>query len=89
MSKSSKPRGRQLSRAQLKAYEARRAEEINRAAIDVSVERPQASRIVVPRRSVMMSRSEEMMIIKSDLRRLLLILAVMAVFLVIATIILR
>lgn len=89
MSKSSKSRSRQLSRAQLKAYEARRAEEINRAPVEVQPERTQASRIVVPRRSVMMSRSEEMMIIKSDLRRLLLILALLAVFLIVATFILR
>lgn len=89
MSKSSKARTRQLSRAQLKAYEARRAEEINRANVEAQEERLVAQRTIVPRRSVMMNRAEEMAIIASDLRRLMLILAVLTVFLIAATFFLR
>lgn len=89
MSKSSKARSRQLSRAQLKAYEARRAEEINRANVEAQEERLEAQRTIVPRRSVMMNRAEEMAIIASDLRRLMVILAVLTVFLIAATFFLR
>lgn len=90
MSKSTKPRSRtQLSRASIKAYEARRAEEVNRVEHEdvVSVDGPVA--VYPARRSFAMSRIEEMAIIRSDLRRLLLILAALAVILVVATFVLR
>ena len=89
MSKSSKTRSRQLSRAQLKAYEARRAEEINEASVEAQAVRAEVSHTIVPRRSVMMSRSEEMAIIRADLRRLITILAVISIFLVILPFFLR
>ena len=92
MSKPTRPRTRQLTRAQLKAYEARRTVEVSRTASPV----PVASGSVIesraaaaPGRIHMLSRAEEYAIIRSDLRRLLWILAVLSVVLVIMTIILR
>jgi negative regulator of replication initiation len=78
-----------LTRAQLKAYEARRSVEMDRgsavAATDVIATRPKST----VRRVQALSRAEEYAIIRSDLKRLLWILAVLAVVLVILTIILR
>lgn len=89
MSKPTKSRPRQLTRAQLKAYEARRSVEMNRgsavAANDVVTARPKTT----VRRVQALSRAEEYAIIRSDLRRLLWILAVLTVILVVLTIFLR
>lgn len=97
MSKPTRPRTKtQLNRAQLKAYEARRAEEVQRqleseAAGEMPV-RPTATAVAAPpvsrRRIYALSQAEEMAIIRSDLKRLLMILAVLLVVLAIATVLL-
>ena len=88
MSKPTKSRPRQLTRAQLKAYEARRSIEVDRAAAatgDVI-----KARVNAPVRRVQaLTRGEEYAIIRSDLNRLLWILAVLGVVLVALTIFLR
>ena len=97
MSKPAKSRTRtQLNRAQLKAYEARRAEEVQRSrAIDPDVDavsgQPVAAQAAVaPRRRIYaLSNEQEMAIIRSDLKRLLAIVAVLLVVLAIATLVLR
>jgi hypothetical protein len=73
-----------FSRAELKAYEARRAEEVRR----VPITSTSADGAPV-RRSYLLTRDEEYAIIRSDLRRLLMILAVLLVLLVVAAVILR
>lgn len=98
VSKPTKSRTRtQLNRAQLKAYEARRAEEVQRrldadaAAADVA-QTGAAAATAVPvgrRRVYALSQADEMAIIRSDLKRLMLILAVLLVVLAIATVVLR
>lgn len=89
MSKPTKSRSRQLTRAQLKAYEARRGVEVNRGTAtttgEVVAKRPASS----VRRVQALSRAEEYAIIRSDLRRLLWILAVLVVVLVVLTFVLR
>ncbi len=85
--KSSKT-SRQISRAELKAYEARRAEEGRR------VDAPQlqgdaASTSAAPRRVYVLTRDEEYRIIRSDLRRLLIIVGILITVLVLATIFFR
>ena len=84
-----KPRSRKdLSRADLKAYEARRADEQRR--IGTANAAQQAAAITAPiEHSYELSRDEEFTVIKSDLIRLAIILAVIAVLLVILTIMLR
>lgn len=96
MSKPAKSRTRtQLNRAQLKAYEARRAEEVQRSrAVQAEVEaaggQPVAAAAVAPRRRIYaLSHEQEMAIIRSDLKRLLMIVAVLLVVLAIATLVLR
>jgi hypothetical protein len=89
LSKSTKPRGRaQLTKAEIKAYEARRASESRRALI---VPDASATPGVAPtaRRSYALTRDEEYVIIRSDLRRLLMILAVLIVVLIGCAIFLR
>ncbi len=86
----------QLNRAQLKAYEARRAEEVARQlevdAIGDASPRPAAAAVASApasrRRIYALSHEEEMAIIRSDLKRLLTILAVLLVVLAIATVLL-
>jgi hypothetical protein len=89
LSKPTKSRPKQLTRAQLKAYEARRTVEMDRgsavAANDVIATRPKST----VRRVQALSRAEEYAIIRSDLKRLLWILAVLAVVLIVLTIFLR
>lgn len=86
---SRKPRSRkELSRADLKAYEARRADEQRR--IGTAQAAQQAATVVVPvEHSYALSRDEEFAVIKSDLIRLAIILAVIAVLLVVLTVVLR
>jgi len=88
VSKPTKTRSRpQFSKAELKAYEARRAEEVRRGPVGVATDAAPGS--VSSRRTYALSRDEEYAIIRSDLRRLLMILVVLAVVLLIATIVLR
>lgn len=94
MSKPTRSRPRQLSRAELKAYEARRTVEMNRggtqpATGEVTAVRPSASRSSSTRRIQPLSRAEEFAIIRSDLKRLLWILAVLVLVLVVLTFFLR
>jgi hypothetical protein len=89
VSKSTRPRTRaQTSRAAIKAYEARRAEEVHRA--DAMAETADGSpQLRSARTSMSMTRMQEFTYIRSDLRRLLMILAVLTVLLIVATVILR
>jgi hypothetical protein len=90
LSKSTKPRSRtQLSRAAIKAYEARRAEEVNRVEADAATISSGPVVTGTSRRGFAISRVEEIAIIRSDLRRLGLILAFLTVLLVVATLFLR
>jgi hypothetical protein len=85
----------------MKAYEARRSAEVNREqpviANETTATRPAAvarsaatARTAPPNRRVYaLSRAEEYAIIRSDLRRLLWILAVLTVTLVVLTLFLR
>lgn len=90
-SRSKRPRTRrELSRAELKAYEARRAAERRRIPSTPAAEAEPAKTVHVPtEHSFAISRDAEFAIIRSDLQRLLIILAVLAVALVVITIILR
>lgn len=89
MSKPTKSRPRQLNRAQLKAYEARRTVELNRGGTGTSGDVVTARPLNPTRRVQALSRREEYAIIRSDLRRLLWILAILLVTLVILTFFLR
>ncbi len=89
MSKPTKSRSRQLTRAQLKAYEARRTVELNRGILGVEGESTPVRQPTSVRRVQALSRAEEYAIIRSDLMRLLWILAVLAVALVVLTFFLR
>jgi len=81
---------RQVSRAELKAYEARRAEEGHRvAAPQLSGEGTAAPSATATRRVYVLTRDEEYKIIRGDLRRLLLIVAILVLVLIVATLILR
>ena len=97
MSEPTHPRTKtQLNRAQLKAYETRRAEEGQRhvdddGSGDLPIQVSSASAIATPasrRRIYALSHEQEMAIIRSDLNRLLKILAVLLVVLAIATVLL-
>jgi hypothetical protein len=90
VSKPTKTRNRsQISRAQLKAYEARRAEEAQRSAAATAVAQSQEQQSASIRRSRAMSRAEEFQTIKDDLRRLSVILVIMTVLLIGAAVVLR
>jgi hypothetical protein len=95
VSKPTKARQRpQLSKAEIKAYEARRAAEGRRALIvpEAASNAPAAGGATITRggrRGYTLTRDEEYVIIRSDLRRLLFILAVLAVVLVACTLLLR
>jgi hypothetical protein len=91
LSKSSRSRNRnQLSRAQIKAYEARRAAEGRRLAPSVTgTTEEDRTDDRIARRARTLTRAEEFQVIKADLRRLLLIMLLLAVVLIIATVILR
>lgn len=78
-----------MSRAEIKAYEARRAAE-GRPISAAAVETNEAAALTSsPRRTYVMTREEEYDIIRGDLKRLLLILAVLCVAMVVCTILLR
>ncbi|HYI15087.1 MAG TPA: hypothetical protein VEX37_06830 [Thermomicrobiales bacterium] len=89
MSKPTKSRPKQLTRAQLKAYEARRTLDLHRGTADAASEAVAVRPTSPVRRVQALSRAEEYAIIRSDLRRLLWILAVLAGVLVVLTFILR
>lgn len=72
----------------MKAYEARRAAEAQRLNVPIPAQGSDTLKPTV-RRTGALSRSEEFQIIKADLRRLLLILVVLAVILIAATFVLR
>lgn len=79
-------RRRKLSRAEIKAYEARRAAERRRLAL----QRAEAAAAEAPiTHSYTMTRDDEYAVIRSDLIRLGWICAVLVVLLVIATIVLN
>lgn len=90
-SKPSRPKARkQLSKADLKAYESRRAAERRR----ISTASPNPLGPTEPahisvEHSFTMSRNDEYSVIKADLTRLLLIVAALLVALVVLTIVLR
>lgn len=89
MSKPTRSRQRQLSRAEMKAYEARRSAEMNRGTIGAPGEAIATRPATTGRRIHALSRAEEYAIIRSDLRRLLWILAVLMVTLIVLTFFLR
>lgn len=90
MSKSTRTKSRaQLSRAEIKAYEARRAEEVRRLPLDSAARVDDATTTIALRRTYALTRDEEYSIIRSDLRRLLIILAVLFVVLFVCTLFLR
>lgn len=81
----------QLSRAEIQAYEARRADERKRVGASQDAE---AAAVAVAARhqsehSFQINRDDEFRIIRSDLNRLLVIMAIIAVLLVVATFALR
>jgi hypothetical protein len=83
---------RQLSRAELKAYEARRAAERRRVSAATAGADAEAAAILHADQAELtyeMTRDEEFAVIRSDLRRLLIIVAVLVAMLVVFTIILR
>jgi hypothetical protein len=88
---SRKPKTRkELSRAELKAYEARRADERKRigtaTAGNVESGKPVS---VQAEHSFAMNRDEEFTVIKADLYRLLIILAAISVIMIALTFVLR
>lgn len=88
---SGKPRTRkQLSKADLKAYESRRAAERRRiATASPNPLTPTEPAKVSIEHSFALSRDEEYSVIKSDLTRLLMIVAVLFVALAVLTLVLR
>lgn len=90
MSQNSSPRPRprrQLSKAEIKAYEARRLDELRR--IGPAAGANATSLPTSARRSYTLSRDEEFAIIRSDLRRMLIILACLVAIVVVLTLFLR
>lgn len=81
----------QLTRAELQAYEARRADERKR--VGATHEGDAAAVAVAPRQqfehSFEMNRDDEFTVIRSDLIRLLIVMAIITVLLVVATVVLR
>lgn len=89
-SRSRKPRTRnELSRAELKAYEARRADERKRIGTERANETAVATVAAPVEHTYAISRDDEFAVIKSDLLRLLVILVVILVILAVLTLILR
>lgn len=81
---------KELSKADLKAYEARRADERKRIGSANTDTEPAATPVIVPvERTFAISRDDEFAVIKADLMRLLVILGLIAVILVVLTFILR
>lgn len=88
MSKAAKSRStRPISKAELKAYQKRRAEESRRIAIP-QAEGETVTNVLV-RHAYTLSRDEEFAVIRSDLIRLLKILAFLFVVIIVATVFLR
>ncbi|HUG14077.1 MAG TPA: hypothetical protein VMM78_03580 [Thermomicrobiales bacterium] len=89
MSKPTKSRSRgQLSRAEIKAYEARRAAQRSQSPVSAAhVSSTEGT--TRARRARSLSREEEFAIIKADMKRLVVILAILLVILVAVTIVLR
>jgi hypothetical protein len=88
VSKSTKSKSsRQISKAELKAYQTRRAEEGQRIAVPSAQNEAVTSAVV--RHAYTMTRDEEYAVIRSDLRRLLIIVGILLAFLVVATVLLR
>lgn len=88
-----KPRNRsQLTKAELQAYEARRADERKRVGAAQEGEAA-AVAVATPRHGVEhsfeLNRDDEFAIIRSDLMRLLVVMAIIVVLLVVATFALR
>lgn len=81
---------KELSRAELKAYEARRADERKRIGTG-SISNLEAGKPVsIPvEHSFAMNRDEEFTVIKADLYRLLIILAAISVIMIVLTFLLR
>ena len=77
-----------LSRAELKAYEARRAAERRRIASATATENVATPVSATTEHSYTLSRDEEFSVIRSDLKRMGMVVAVLAVLLLAATIIL-
>lgn len=84
---------RKLTRAELKAYRSRREAERRRIAVEaaetVDTERPERRPASGSGTSYTMTRDDEFIVIRQDLMRLMVIVAVLLVLLVIATIVLR
>lgn len=83
---------RQLSRAELKAYEARRAAERRRISAATAGADAEAASILHSEHAELtyeMTRDEEFVVIRSDLRRLLMIVVILLAMLVMFTILLR
>jgi hypothetical protein len=83
---------RQLSRAELKAYESRRAAERRRISTVTDNADAEAQALLGPNTAELtyeMTRDEEFAVIRSDLMRLLVIVAILLVMLVVFTIVLR
>ena len=81
---------KRLSKADLKAYESRRAAERHRVALTTpNPVAPADSAHVASEHSFAMTRDEEYRVIKSDLVRLIIILAILLAVLVVLTFILR
>lgn len=78
---------RQLSKAELKAYQARREDEMHRLGPTAAAEA--RSLPSSARRTYTLGRDEEFSIIRSDLRRLMLILVCLVAVVVVMTIFLR
>ena len=83
--RSASQRRRKLSRAEIKAYESRRAAERRRIAVQTAEAASEDSPVV---HSYSLTRDDEYAVIKSDLIRLGWICAVLAVLLAIATLLL-
>jgi hypothetical protein len=90
-SRTRKPKTRkELSKAELKAYEARRADERKRIGVDANNPlQPVEPAKIHLENSFAMTRDEEFSVIKSDLSRLLIILAVITMILIVMAFILR
>jgi hypothetical protein len=88
---SRKPKTRkELSKADLKAYEARRADERKRIGSAHAQAEPAPTPVVAQvEHTYAISRNDEFAVIRADLMRLLVILGVIAVIMVVLTIVLR
>jgi hypothetical protein len=88
---SRKPKTRkELSKADLKAYEARRADERKRIGTANTVAEPSATPVIARvEHTYAISRDDEFAVIKADLMRLLVILGVIAAIMVVLTVVLR